>query len=302
MHLSTHRSSHLAQSLAQSPVCADTASNHQTLQASFAQGPLAFDRQRFHHGVLERIGNISAIFRCRLQRPPCGDCGGFQAAKAEITAGPVGHRPGKAETSRRALLSQFRQCRPTRIRQAEQLGGLIERLARSIVHGFAHDTILTNAVYPYQQGMTTGHQQRHERKRWRVRLQHGRQQVTFHMMHADGRHAPGPGQAAANRRTDQQRANQPRTTGIGDAIDRARRNACSTEDLVQQRQGFAYMIARGQFRHDAAILGVQRDLAVQGVREQATITVIEGDAGFVAGSFKAQDQHDGPRFCIWRQG
>ena len=150
--------------------------------------------------------------------------------------------------------------------------------------------------------MATGHQQRYEGKGRRVRLQHWRQQVTFHMMYADGRYAPGPGQAAANRRADQQRANQSWTTGIGDTIDRIRRDASGAEDFLQQRQGLAHMIARGQFRHDATILGMQRDLAVQGVREQATITVIEGDTGFIAGSFKAQDQHDGPRFCIWRQG
>ena len=134
MYLSTHRGSHLAQPLAQPPVRTDTASNHQSPQAGLAQGPLAFDRQRLDHCILERMGNISAVFRCWLQRPPCSDRGGFQATEAEITAGPVGHGPGKAETSRRALLSQFCQRRPTRIWQSEQLGGLIKRLARRIVH------------------------------------------------------------------------------------------------------------------------------------------------------------------------
>ncbi len=59
--------------------------------------------------------------------------------------------------------------------------------------------------------MTAGHQQRHVRERRRLRLQQGRQQVPFEVMHADGWLPPGVGEAAGERGTRQKRADQPGT-------------------------------------------------------------------------------------------
>jgi hypothetical protein len=49
------------------------------------------------------------------------------------------------------------------------------------------------------------------------------------------------------------------------------------------------MVARRQFRDDAAVLGVHRHLRVQGVRQQAGCAVVERDTGFVAGGFNTED-------------
>jgi hypothetical protein len=53
------------------------------------------------------------------------------------------------------------------------------------------------------------------------------------------------------------------------------------------------VIARGEFRHHAAVHRVHRHLAVQGVAEQAAPAVVETKAGLVAGGFYAEDQHGG---------
>ena len=51
------------------------------------------------------------------------------------------------------------------------------------------------------------------------------------------------------------------------------------------------MVARGELRNDAAVVGVHRDLGVQGVGEQPASGVVEGDAGLVAGGFDTEDDH-----------
>jgi hypothetical protein len=67
--------------------------------------------------------------------------------------------------------------------------------------------------------MAAGNQQRDKRELRRIIFQHRRQQVPFHMVYRDRRHVPGERQRTANRRADQQRADQARTRGIGNGID-----------------------------------------------------------------------------------
>ena len=66
--------------------------------------------------------------------------------------------------------------------------------------------------------MSTGDQQCHKREFRRILFQHRRQKVPFHMVNRDGRHVPREGQRTANRRADQQRADQTRPRGIGHGI------------------------------------------------------------------------------------
>ena len=51
------------------------------------------------------------------------------------------------------------------------------------------------------------------------------------------------------------------------------------------------MVSGGDLRHHTAVLGVQRYLAVQDVRPEAELRVIDRDASLVAGSFDAEDVH-----------
>ena len=51
------------------------------------------------------------------------------------------------------------------------------------------------------------------------------------------------------------------------------------------------MIPGGQFRHHATITGMDFDLTVDGMGEHTAAAGIDGDAGFVAGGFDAQDAH-----------
>jgi len=63
------------------------------------------------------------------------------------------------------------------------------------------------------------------------------------------------------------------------------------EAALRERQYASDMVARGEFRHHAAIFRMHGDLRMQLVREQAGLGVVQRDSGFVAGGFNAQNQH-----------
>jgi len=115
--------------------------------------------------------------------------------------------------------------------------------------------------------------------------------VAFHVVDRDRRLAQRPGQGPRHPGPDQQRPDQARTGGVGDAVDVGQRQPGLGQGLADQRGQLADVVAAGQFRHHPAVFGVQRDLAVDRVRQQAITAgaggVVDGDAGLVAGGFDA---------------
>ena len=63
------------------------------------------------------------------------------------------------------------------------------------------------------------------------------------------------------------------------------------ENLPAQGNQLADVIAARQLRHHPAVAGMQRHLAVQRIGQQTRFGVVQGDPGFVAGGFYAQNQH-----------
>ena len=119
--------------------------------------------------------------------------------------------------------------------------------------------------------------------------------MAFQVMDAQHRLVDGQAQAASDGGTDQQRAGQARTLRVGDGVDLGQGDAGLRQGLFQQRDGAADMVARRQFGHYAAILLVHGDLRIEGVRQQAALRVIQGQAGFVTGGFDAKNNHEGAK-------
>ena len=94
-------------------------------------------------------------------------------------------------------------------------------------------------------------------------------------------------QAAGHRGADQQRTGQARSLRVGDRIDGIRLQTGFGKHLLQQRNGAPDVIARGQFRHHAAIRLVHGDLGMQRMRPQTELRVVQRNAGFVARGFDA---------------
>ena len=51
------------------------------------------------------------------------------------------------------------------------------------------------------------------------------------------------------------------------------------------------MVTRSQLGHHATIFGMHGDLTIQGIGHQTALSVVDGDAGFVAGSLDAKNSH-----------
>ena len=61
-------------------------------------------------------------------------------------------------------------------------------------------------------------QQGHERELRRIGLQHGRQQVTFHVMHAQHGHTQGKSEGMSHRASDHERTDQTRPRCVGNSL------------------------------------------------------------------------------------
>ena len=95
--------------------------------------------------------------------------------------------------------------------------------------------------------------------------------MAFEMVDRDGRDPQCVGQAAPQRRAGQQGADQTGARGVGHAIQLACRGVGLCKCLTDKGKQPLHMVARGQFRHHAAVQPVQVHLAEQLVREQAAV-------------------------------
>ena len=98
-------------------------------------------------------------------------------------------------------------------------------------------------------------------------LQMDGEQMSLQMVDADQRQAGGRGERLRHLHPDQQRADQPRAAGHGDAGQIAQLAAGATERFVRHRQRALQVVARGELRHHAPILRVEGGLGVHHVRE-----------------------------------
>ncbi len=217
--------------------------------------------------------------------------GGLEPRKTEFEAGPVEHGSRKDERAGATVRRDPCQLGAARIRQTEQLRGLVERLPGRIVAGLTQHPVGADALHLDQHRVATGDQQRHMRKRRRVALQQRGQQMTLQVMHPERRHPPGKGQRARQGRAGEQGPDQARPGGIGNAGQFLRRRGGSGQHFAQQRQQSLDMVAGGQFGHHPAIDPVQLDLAEYRVREQAALAVEHGRSAFVTGGFEGKNFH-----------
>ena len=134
-------------------------------------------------------------------------------------------------------------------------------------------------------------EQRQERKRRRIGLEHRRQQMSFEVVDAKRRHPPCTGQAPAERGADEQCADQPRAGGIGHRVDVRGHGTRLPEHLPNHSRQSPDMIARRQLRHHASELGVDGDLRMHGVADQSARGVVDRDTGLVAGGLDPKYAH-----------
>ena len=143
--------------------------------------------------------------------------------------------------------------------------------------------------------MPAGDQQGQEGIIRTLLLKHDGEQVRFHVVNANGGRAPGVRQAPADAGPHQQGPRQARAGGVRHAVYGVRHQPGLPQGGIDQGGNPANVISRRQFRHHAAIGVVQPRLAVQLVRQQPPVRVVDGDAGLVAGSLYPQYAHLPPK-------
>ena len=111
------------------------------------------------------------------------------------------------------------------------------------------------------------------------------------MVHADNRDAERMSEAVGGRGADQQRARQARAFRVGNSGELLQATAGLLQQSAGERQQAPDVIAGGELRHHAPIVGVQPRLGVEHVSEQAAVAVVERDPGLVAGGLDAQNPH-----------
>ena len=155
-------------------------------------------------------------------------------------------------------------------------------LAGSVVDSLAENFITTDGLDRHQHGVAPGHQKRDQREFGRIGLQHWRKKMPLHMVYAEHRDPPGERQAGRDAGANHQRTNQPRPGGVSDTGDFFCADLAALEYLLDKLWQLSYMVARGQFRHNATKFPVQVHLTVQKMRQQASLAVVQRNGGLIA--------------------
>jgi small subunit ribosomal protein S21 len=142
-----------------------------------------------------------------------------------------------------------------------------------------------------------------ERKIRRGRGEQRREEVSFEVVQADGRHLKRIGEPVRRAGADEKRSGEAGAFGISDGVDVRYREARAAEDFACERHEAADVVARRELGDDAAVVGVHRHLRVQRVREEPFAGVVECHPRLVARGFDTEDDHArGRRKALKRSG
>ena len=112
--------------------------------------------------------------------------------------------------------------------------------------------------------------------------------MRFVMVDADERFPQGERDGLRGLESDEQGHRQTRPLRGGNGVELLRLHTRFAQRGLHDGNQIPQMFAGGEFRHDAAVFGVQLDLRGDGAGQNPAVAH-DGGAGFVAGSFKGQE-------------
>ncbi len=217
----------------------------------------------------------------------------LQSGEAEVAAFPAEHRPWQGESGRIAAVRQALERRAAGPGQAEQLGDLVERLARRVVHRAAEPEMAADALYRDALAVPARNQQQQIGKRRAAgheTRQAGGERVRLEMVDRDVGHAGADRDAAREPAADDQPPDQTRPAAGGDATEIARGDPRhvhhAPDDAWQVRQ----MRPRRDLGHHAAIGRVLPLLAKHVLGEDAPVRCQHGGGRLVAATLDPKDR------------
>ena|SRR5690349_14002941 len=125
--------------------------------------------------------------------------------------------------------------------------------------------------------------------------------MALEVVHPEYRDVQCKTKSSRNTGSDQQGACQSRPLSVGDGIEIFEIDSSRGQVLLDQRNHAPYVVAGRQLGHYSSIFAMHFGLRVQRVAQQTSLTVIDSDAGFIAGGFNTENEQwrwDKKRFEI----
>ncbi len=153
--------------------------------------------------------------------------------------------------------------RASRIAEAEVAGHLVEGLAGGVVDGAPHEAVATRLGHFDQERVAAGRQEHDQRPAEIGLLEEGGEEVGLEVVDPDQGHPPCQREGFGLGHPYQQGTDQTRSVRDGHGVDPGTGGvgAGIGQGLGQHRGEQLHMGAAGEFGDDAAVLGVQVDLA-----------------------------------------
>ena len=199
------------------------------------------------------------------------------------------HRTGKLYGAGLALFGKGGHGGAARVGQAEQLGGLVEGLARSVVESLAEKLVAAELLHLHDLGMAARDEKGKKREFGSGIRKTGCKQVPLEVVHAEHGHIERPADGVRNARACEQGAGKSGALRHGDGVDVSAGLARLHEHFVDECDGAPDAVAARKFGHDAAVGAVHVDLGVEGVCEEAVLVGNQGGSRLVAGGFNTEN-------------
>ncbi len=122
--------------------------------------------------------------------------------------------------------------------------------------------------------------------------------VAFEVIDADERLVQRVGQRLGVAQADQQRSRKSGALGDGQSVDRFVGLAGILQRLANDGNDGAQMLARRQFRYDAAVRLMGGDLRIDDIRDHLLAGADDRGCGLVAGALDAEDEDVGHYFIV----
>ncbi len=227
--------------------------------------------------------------------------GSLHPAEGEVELVPRTRREAtrKRDRARIAALRQAIDVRASGVRQAEQLGHLVESFSRGVVERVPERAVAARPAHLVQRGVPTRDDQPQPGQGRRGVVEADGEQVALEVVHAGERQARGGGEGLGHLHADEQRSDQARPAGHADAGQVAQLAAGPAQRLVDHGEGALQVVARGELRDHPAVARVQVRLRVHHVGESAAARALarrpvdlhHRGGGLVAARLQAQDAH-----------
>ncbi len=184
---------------------------------------------------------------------------GFEPGKRKIKAVVMNCRARERIGIGIARMGKAIHLCTARIRDAHHAGNLIKSLTDGIIPCAADGFKPGIIAHINQRGVPAGSDQRQKRGLWRLGQKIRGGNMPFDMIHLAKGKRICKGIAFCKIHTDQQRPDQPRMACYTDAV---RLHACRLQCLCAQCGNSLRMSAGGNFGHNPAIAGMQRNLRI----------------------------------------